>query len=109
MGKDTDQLARQFIDLGFQTTICAANADLFNFQVAGKLYDKALLEQLPKKVDPCGENGEFHSFVHAGPLFKKELKIETGEVVTHSYEFKDDQGNDQTSGMEFVEIRIANV
>ncbi len=104
--QDTLKLAHQFIDLGFQTTLCAANPDRFNFQVAGKLYTKKLLGQFPKEVDPCGENGEFHSFVHGGPLFKNSLPIETGQLEVHEYQFKNNQGQEQTSRMEFVEISL---
>lgn len=101
---DTRKLAHQFIDLGFQTTICAANPDKFDFQVAGKLFTKLLLRQFPETVDCCGENGEFHSFVHDGPLFKKPLPIVVGKREVHEYLFQDDQGKDQASRMEFVEI-----
>ena len=104
--KDTRKLAHQFLDLSFQTLICAANPDKFDFQVAGKSYSKELLDQFPTDVDPCGENGEFHSFVHDGPLYKKPLKFTLGEVEVHEYHFKDDQGNEQTSRMEFVEVNM---
>lgn len=102
--KDTHQLAHQFIDLGFQTTICAANPDKFDFEVAGQLFSKELLDQFPQDVDPSGENGEFHSFVHAGPIFKNSLAIEIGQREVHEYQFKNDQGQEQVSRMEFVEV-----
>jgi diphthamide synthase (EF-2-diphthine--ammonia ligase) len=47
----------------------------------GREYDRTLLEQLPPSVDPCGENGEFHTFVHAGPMFREALRVSVGEVV----------------------------
>lgn len=103
--KDTRKLAHQFIDLNFRTLICAANPDKFDFQVAGEIYSKNLLDRFPMGVDPCGENGEFHSFVYEGPLFNRPLAISTGDVEVHEYHFKDDQGNEQTSRMEFVEIQ----
>lgn len=103
--QDTRKLANQFIDLGFKTIICAANPDKFNFKVAGQLYTKQLLDQFSKDVDPCGENGEFHSFVYAGPLLKKPLDIEVGELEVHEYQFRNDQGKEQSSRMEFMEIR----
>ncbi|MDW3194161.1 MAG: diphthine--ammonia ligase [Cytophagales bacterium] len=105
--KDTLKLAHQFLDLSFQTLICAANPDKFDFHVAGKNYSKELLDQFPIDVDACGENGEFHSFVYDGPLYKKSLKITLGEVEVHEYQFKDNQGNEQTSRMEFVEVNMA--
>ncbi len=48
---------------------------------AGRAYDEQLLADLPAGVDPCGENGEFHTFVHAGPIFAEPIPCETGEVV----------------------------
>ena len=48
---------------------------------AGRAYDAELLADLPRNVDPCGENGEFHTFVHAGPVFSAPLAVECGEVV----------------------------
>jgi diphthamide synthase (EF-2-diphthine--ammonia ligase) len=48
---------------------------------AGREFDEALLADLPKEVDPCGERGEFHSFVYAGPMFDTELAISVGETV----------------------------
>lgn len=104
---DTRELAHSFIDNGFKTTICAANPDLFHFPVAGQLYTQELLSRFPMNVDPCGENGEFHSFVHQGPIFHQPIRIVIGELEVHEYEFKDDTGNIQKTKMEFVEIQPA--
>lgn len=105
--ENTKKLAHKFIDLNFQTIICAANPNKFDFQVAGKNFSKALLDQFPSDIDPCGENGEFHSFVYEGPLFNNPIKITIGDVEVHEYHFKDDQGKEQTSRMEFVEVNLA--
>ena len=48
---------------------------------AGRQFDESLLKDLPSHVDPCGENGEFHTFVYDGPIFKKPLNVEVGEIV----------------------------
>ena len=49
---------------------------------AGRDYDSRLLEALPPGIDPCGENGEFHTFVYAGPMFRHDLSVEVGEIVS---------------------------
>lgn len=53
------------------------------------MIDEAFLNDLPKEVDPCGENGEFHTFVYDGPIFQKPIQFELGEVVHRKYERKD--------------------
>lgn len=105
-GMDTRELAEAFLENGFESTICAANPDHFKFTVAGKPYTQALIGQFPATVDPCGENGEFHSFVHGGPIFHQPVPIEVGKRETHTYHFQDDQGKAQTSNMEFADIRL---
>jgi diphthamide synthase (EF-2-diphthine--ammonia ligase) len=57
---------------------------------AGRSFDRSLLADLPENVDPCGENGEFHTFVHAGPIFSSAIAIELGEIVLRDgYAFQD--------------------
>ena len=104
--KDTHELARSFLDNGFKTLLCAANPDLFEHTVAGESYTYELISGFPDSVDPCGENGEFHSFVHEGPIFKAPIPIEVGARETHQYQYKDAQGKERTSRMEFVEIEL---
>jgi uncharacterized protein (TIGR00290 family) len=84
-GNDTHTLIADFLQEGFKTTICAANAKLLDKEVAGKLLDYYFLENLPEEVDPCGENGEFHTFVHDGPLFSAPIAFNVGEIVSKSY------------------------
>jgi uncharacterized protein (TIGR00290 family) len=81
-GLDTAQLARDFIGMGFQAVLVCVDPKQLDPKFAGRFFDASLLADLPPKVDPCGENGEFHTFVFAGPIFKYPLKIEKGEVVT---------------------------
>ena len=80
-GRDTSVLAREFIAAGFQATIVCLDPRALDASFAGRLYDEQLLADLPAGVDPCGENGEFHTFVHAGPIFTQPIMCETGEVV----------------------------
>jgi uncharacterized protein (TIGR00290 family) len=80
-GRDTTELAREFIGAGFQATIVCLDPRVLDPAFAGRAYDESLLDDLPSEVDPCGENGEFHTFVHAGPIFSAPIACETGEVV----------------------------
>ena len=79
--KDTHQLVRNFIHEGFKTLTCCVNNAYFDQNWCGKLLDEKFITDLPAGVDPCGENGEFHSFCFEGPIFKKKLSIITGEKV----------------------------
>lgn len=80
-GHDTGVLAREFIAAGFQARIVSLDPRMLDASFAGRAYDEQLLAELPASVDPCGENGEFHTFVHAGPIFSQPVACETGEVV----------------------------
>jgi uncharacterized protein (TIGR00290 family) len=80
-GKDTGALAREFLDAGFEATLVCVDPRMLDRSFAGRRYDKQLLAELPAGVDPCGENGEFHTFVHGGPIFETPIACATGEVV----------------------------
>ncbi|HEY5193905.1 MAG TPA: ATP-binding protein [Solirubrobacteraceae bacterium] len=80
-GRDTGALAREFIAAGFQAFIVCLDPRVLDASFAGRAYDEQLLADLPASVDPCGENGEFHTFVHGGPIFSEPIACETGEVV----------------------------
>jgi uncharacterized protein (TIGR00290 family) len=77
--KDTTLLANEFIDLGFKTVISCVDTQQLHQSFSGRLYDKTFLNELPKTTDPCGENGEFHSFVYDGPIFKKAVDFNIGK------------------------------
>jgi uncharacterized protein (TIGR00290 family) len=80
-GRRTDRLARRFVALGFEARVVCLDPRVLPPSLAGRRYDERLLGELPPGVDPCGENGEFHTFVHAGPLFARPVACATGEVV----------------------------
>ncbi|MGN6189368.1 MAG: ATP-binding protein [Conexibacter sp.] len=80
-GRDTRALARTFVAEGFQAIVATVDPRVLDASFAGRAYDAALLADLPPTVDPCGENGEFHTFVHAGPIFDAPIAVETGVVV----------------------------
>jgi uncharacterized protein (TIGR00290 family) len=79
--RKTDRLASRFLDLGFKAVICCADPKLLPRKSCGAPYDKEFLSRLPHDVDPCGENGEFHTFVYDGPIFKRRVDFDVGKVV----------------------------
>jgi uncharacterized protein (TIGR00290 family) len=85
--KDTAQLARQFIAAGFRAVVTCVDTQKLASSFAGREFDAHLLADLPPGVDPCGENGEFHTLVYAGPVFRYPLKIERGECVLRDERF----------------------
>lgn len=89
-GRDTAALAQQFIEAGFEATLVCVDPSQLDPSFVGRPFDEALLEDLPAGVDPCGENGEFHTFVHAGPIFDAKIEVEPGEtVMREGFAFKD--------------------
>jgi uncharacterized protein (TIGR00290 family) len=80
-GRDTSALAHEFVAAGFQAIIACVDPRALDASFAGRTYDERFLADLPISVDPCGENGEFHTFVHAGPIFTEPITCVTGEVV----------------------------
>ena len=77
----TDQLARQMIEAGVRTHLVCIDPRKLDRKFAGRLFDEQLLAELPETVDPCGERGEFHTFVSAGPMFSRSIEVSPGEVV----------------------------
>lgn len=86
------ELVRDFINAGFKAVIVCVNARYLPASFAGRLIDEAFLADLPAGVDPCGENGEFHSFVFDGPLFAAPVAFKTGETVERVYTPAPNQG-----------------
>jgi uncharacterized protein (TIGR00290 family) len=80
-GRKTDQLAREMIAVGIRATLTCIDPRKLDRTFAGRTFDAALLDALPEGVDPCGENGEFHTFASASPAFNGPISIEVGEVV----------------------------
>lgn len=83
--RNTAQLMEEFIALGFKTIVVCVNAALLDRSFAGRIIDKEFLDDLPKEVDPCGENGEFHTFCFDAPYFKKPIEFEIGETIYREY------------------------
>jgi len=85
--RDTTELANTFIESGFKAVITCIDSQVLDGSFAGRDFDKQFLRDLPPDVDPCGENGEFHSFVYAGPIFKDEVLFDLGETVLRDNRF----------------------
>ena len=79
--KDTTRLANEFIDLGFKAIITCTDSKFLDGRFVGRQYDRRFLSDLPPTVDPCGENGEFHTFAYEGPMFARPVPVCPGEVV----------------------------
>lgn len=85
--RDSAELARAFIRLGFKAVITCVDSHALDRTFAGRIFNEGFLSEIPPSVDPCGENGEFHSFVYDGPLFRKEISFTRGEVVLRENRF----------------------
>jgi uncharacterized protein (TIGR00290 family) len=81
MLRDTRDHIRAFIDLGFKAYVVCVDAGILDASFAGRTVDEDFLDQLPTGVDPCGENGEFHTFVFDGPGFRQPVECRPSEVV----------------------------
>jgi uncharacterized protein (TIGR00290 family) len=79
--RDTRQLAREMVAGGLAATLTCVDPRVLDRSFAGRSFDAGLLEALPEGVDPCGENGEFHTFCWDGPMFRHPVPVRTGDVV----------------------------
>ncbi len=86
-GEATPQLAREFVDRGFVATLTCVDTQQLDGLFAGRVYDSQLLDELPGSVDPCGERGEFHTCVTAGPIFRTPIPVRIGERVLRDARF----------------------
>jgi uncharacterized protein (TIGR00290 family) len=85
--KDTYILAHEFIRIGFKAIVIATDGNVLGKEFAGREYNAAFLADLPANVDPCGENGEFHTFVYDGPIFSRQVKFTRGEIALRDNRF----------------------
>lgn len=84
--RDTKSLLNEFLSLGFKTIIVCANSKYFGEDFVGTVIDKNFINKLPEGIDPCGENGEFHTFCFDGPIFKNPIEFTIGEKVYREYD-----------------------
>ena len=85
--RDTAELAHEFIESGFKAVITCIDSNHLDKTFIGSAFDEQFLSRLPSTVDPCGENGEFHSFVYDGPIFRDRILHTTGKVVLRENRF----------------------
>jgi uncharacterized protein (TIGR00290 family) len=89
-GRDSAELAHSFIALGFKSVISCIDTKVLDKKFLGRQFDEDFLAELPPNIDPSGENGEFHSFVYDGPIFKQRIGYNLGEMVLRdSFHFCD--------------------
>lgn len=81
-GRDTAELAREMVEAGFRAIVVCLDPTTLDLSFAGRPFDLELLSDLPDGVDPCGENGEFHTFVWQAPMYREPIGCRSGEVVT---------------------------
>ena len=92
----TKELANEMIAAGLKSRITCIDPQKLDASFAGRVWDKSLLRELPPEVDQCGENGEFHTFAYAGPMFKNPMDIRLGEIV-------------EREGFVFADLLLADV
>jgi uncharacterized protein (TIGR00290 family) len=85
--RDSASLAWRFVDEGFKAVVVCVDSTLLDGGIAGREFDNDFLTGLPSKADPCGENGEFHTFVYDGPIFRERVGFERGETVLREGRF----------------------
>lgn len=98
--RDSLELVTTFIGLGYKTIVVCARADLKEF--CGRVIDQSFLNDLPKDVDPCGENGEFHTFVFDGPIFSAPINFTVGELVYR--ELAPESSSNINSGYWYIDL-----
>ena len=81
-GRNTKDLAKEMLDAGLRARIVCLDPRQVPAHFAGQDFSRELLAEMPPGADPCGENGEFHTFVYDGPMFRRPVSVESGEVVT---------------------------
>lgn len=107
--KSTTYLVKKFIDLGYKTITCCVNDAYLKKEDVGKIIDKQFLNRLPKDVDPCGENGEYHTYCFEGEIFKKVISIEIKETIYKDLDVKyqfPDRNQKITKGFWYSEIKL---
>ena len=99
--RDTSELIEEFIDLGFKAVVICVKEELLGNDFVGTGIDKNFLSSLPAGVDPCGENGEFHTFCYDGPIFNEPIQFKKGEKTFREYENPSGEGK---TGFWFLDL-----
>jgi len=104
-GRKTVMVANDFIQKGFKAIIVSVDSRYLDKSFAGRIYDESFLNDLPTNVDLCGENGEFHSFVFDGPIFKTPVIFEKGEIVYKEYKSHSKENPDENIGFWYCDLK----
>ncbi|MEO9964607.1 MAG: diphthine--ammonia ligase [Reichenbachiella sp.] len=104
--RETSNLVHDFIEQKFKTVICCAKQSLFPESICGKVLTPELLGGFSDQVDPCGENGEFHSFAFDGPIFTRPIGYELNDIKIHTYEHKLSSGESVETAFEFADLNL---
>lgn len=99
----THRAAHDFIRLGYKAILTSVDASKLDKTFAGRYFDESLLDNLPEETDPCGENGEFHTFVFDGPLFPDRVSFQKGETIHKTYQLQDKR---TSSGFYFTDLLL---
>lgn len=102
--RDTMDIAKEFIELGFKAIIVSVDSRYLDQSFAGRKYDQSFIDDLPDNVDPCGENGEFHSFVFDGPIFNYPVKCKKGEIVYKEYKSHSKDNPEENIGFWYCDL-----
>lgn len=102
--RDTKEVIHEFLELGFKAKVVCANAALLDESFVGRDLDMDFIADLPMGVDPCGENGEFHTFVYAGPIFTNPIQFQLGKNVYKEYDAPNAEKNQKHMGFWFCDL-----
>ncbi len=100
--RNTTELIIEFLALGFKAITVCIKSDLLDESFIGREIDESFLKDLPKNVDPCGENWEFHTFCYDGPIFTHPVKFRKGEKVLREY--PNPEKKDDSIGFWFIDL-----
>jgi uncharacterized protein (TIGR00290 family) len=100
------ELLEEFWATGFATMVVSVNSQYLDASFCGRVLDRAFVNELPPNVDPCGENGEFHTFVYQAPYFSAPIPVQVGEMVSKNYEYKTSTGEELTSTYYFTDLQL---
>lgn len=98
------ELLEEFWGLGFKTIVVSVNGNVLDQSFCGRVLDRDFVSELPANIDPCGENGEFHTFVFEAPYFSQPIDFQQGETVEKTYHFQNAEGEDLTSTYFFTDL-----
>ncbi len=100
------QLLEEFWAAGFATIVVSINSHYLDASFCGRVLDRAFVADLPPGVDPCGENGEFHTFVYQAPYFSAPISVQVGETTAKKYSYRTKIGEEPTSPYFFCDLQI---